>query len=248
MKKMICLLLALCLGIGAGLSEGMKVLSFSDSGLETETEGVRFENGVLTILQPGEYMLCGELTNGQIFVNSAEEGRVTLYLNGVKIHNETSSAILIRDCQPRAVISLVEGTENTLSCGDDLVFTEEDEPNGVIFSDSDLTLEGNGSLNITAGAMDGIVSKDDLKIMGGTITVEAPRHGIRGKDCVEIYDGALNITAGRDGIKSTNKNDPERGYVAIRGGTVHITYGDEPVQVITDCAIENAKVTFRVKD
>ena len=105
-------------------------------------------------------------------------------------------------------------------------------------------IEGSGSLKITAVSADGIVSKDELEIRGGKITVDAHRHGIKGKDCVEIYDGEISVTAGQDGIKSTNKKDSSRGYVAIRGGVVTIVCGDDPLQFITDCTIENAKISI----
>ena len=76
------------------------------------------------------------------------------------------------------------------------------------------------------------------------ITVEAKHHGIKGKDCVEIYDGTITVTAGRDGIKSTNKKDSTRGYIAIRGGSITIRCGDEPIQFVTECTIENAKISL----
>ena len=45
-------------------------------------------------------------------------------------------------------------------------------------------------------------------------------------------------------VKSTNKKDSSRGYIAIRGGVITIRCGDEPIQFVTDCTIENAKITF----
>ncbi len=245
MKKLAVILAILLFLAGSVSAEGMKILQLSDAGVENLPEGVSFEEGCLTISKPGDYMLSGSLSNGQIVVDCKDHGKVTLYLNGLSVHNETSAAILIGECDPRAVISTVDQTENTLSCGANLVFTDEDEPNGVIFSHSDLTLEGSGRLSVTAGAMDGIVSKDDLKISGGILLVEAVRHGLRGKDFVEISGGDLQITAGRDGIKSTAKGQPDRGYVQITGGTVSIVYGDEAIQVVTECVIENAKISFR---
>ncbi len=248
MKKALIAILILALaGITCtALADGLHTVQFSDSGLESAVEGVAFENGILRITEPGEYLLSGELTNGQIAVNCEKDGKVTLYLNGVRIHNETGAALLVGECAPRLVVSLMEGTENSLSNGASLVYTDGDEPNGVIFSDSDLTLNGAGSLTITAGSMDGIVSKDDLKIENGILTVNAERHGLRGKDFVQISGGTLRITAGGDGIKSTNKSDPDRGYVEITGGYITIRCGDEPIQAVTTCRIEEAVVEFQV--
>ena len=248
MKKAIIamlILLALCLA-GSALAEGPVSVRFDDSGIGGEIAGVRFEDGRLLITQPGEYILSGELTNGQIAVDCAEDGRVTLVLNGVRVHCETGPALLIGECSPRLVITLAEETENTLSDGANLVFTYEDEPNGVIFSESDLTIRGGGSLTVVSGAMDGIVSKDDLRIEGGQITVQADRHGIRGKDSVEISGGTITVTAGTDGVKSTNKKDIDRGNVIITGGVILITCGDEPIEAENTCRIEDALVEFSV--
>lgn len=247
MKK-ICLFLfvLLLLASSAFAEEGMKMVSFSDAGLERETGGVSFADGVLTISSPGEYMLSGEMTNGRIAVECKEEGKVTLYLNGISIRSESVCAFLIGECKPKVVLSLVDQSENFISNAALMDPADGSEPDGALFSRSDLVIEGSGSLTVNALSADGIVSKDELEIRGGKITVEAKHHGIRGKDCVEIYDGDITVTSGRDGIKSTNKKDSSRGYIAIRGGTVSVCCGDDPLQFVTDCTIENAVVSFRM--
>lgn len=246
MKKwsVLMLIVFLLTAVSAIADDGMKIVNFSDTGLEKELEGVSFADGVITISAPGDYMLSGELTNGQLEVDCPEEGKITLYLNGIHIHTDGVAAIMIGECKPKVVLSLVDQTENIVSNGDLADPKEDEEPDSAIFSRSDLVIDGSGSLKVNAASANGIVSKDDLEIRGGKITVVAKQHGIKGKDSVEIYDGEIDIIAGRDGIKSTNKKDPDRGYIAIRGGTIHICCGDDPVQFITDCTIENAKITF----
>ena len=244
MKRCFILILAVYLlsTLSAMADNNMKVVTFSDAGLEKEVDGITFDNNVLTIRNPGNYMLSGKLTNGQLSVDCAEEGKVTLYLNGVDIHTDGVAAVFIGECQPKVVLSLVDQTENTVSNGINIL-ADDEEPNGAIFSQSDLVIEGEGSLKVTSLSSDGIVSKDDMEIDGGKITVEAKRHGIKGKDSVKIYGGEITITAGRDGIKATNKKDPARGYVTIRNSAVTIHCGDEPIQFITECTIENAAIT-----
>ncbi len=246
MKKMwvIVLVVFLFSTVSGFADDGMKIVSFSDAGLEKETEGVTFSDGVLSIVSPGEYMLSGELTNGQISVDCPQEGKVTLYLNGITVRTESVAAILIGECKPKVVLSLVDQTENIISNGAMADPEEDEDPSGAVFSQSDLVIEGSGTLIVNALSGDGIVSKDELEIRGGKITVDAKHHGIKGKDCVEISDGEITVTAGRDGIKSTNKKDSTRGYIAISGGIISIRCGDEPIQFVTDCTIENAKITF----
>lgn len=243
MKKLFAMMMGLLMMMMATASaEGMTPIQLSDGKIQAEGAGIQTEGSTVTISQPGDYLLSGSLSNGQIRVDCKEAGKVTLFLNGVNVHNGTGPAIWIGECAPRAVISLVESTENRLSDGTELVFTDVDEPDGVIFSRSDLTVSGNGSLEVQAGAMNGIVSKDDLKIEGGKIRVTVPNHGIKGKDFVEISGGELTIQAGRDGIKSTNKKDPDRGYVAISGGNIHITCGDDALSFESRLSVTGGSV------
>ena len=249
-KSWIILLAVLVLAAFFALAEedadsALKI-SFTDAGLEQETDGVSFHEGVITIFKPGTYELSGSLTDGQIFVNCADEGTVSLILNGVSVNSETAAALQIGKCKPGVELILAEGTENVVACGPEAITDPNEDPNSALFSKSDLSIGGTGSLLVKAESGDGIVSKDDLVILSGSVTVQAKGHGIKGKDCVEIYGGELDITAGKDGIKSTNKDSSERGYVAIHGGTIHITAGDEPIQVVTGCTVENASITVKM--
>ena len=246
LKKWGVLLLAILLLTASACSAELITVTLSDEKCESASEAVTCEGSTVKITAPGEYLITGTLSNGQIFVDCKEEGKVVLNLQNVKIHNETGAAILIEKVRPRARISLMADTVNELSNGESLIFDEEDEPNGVIFSRSDLTMEGSGALKITAGAMDGIASKDDLKIEGGQISVIAPRHGLRGKDSVEISAGEITIQAGKDGIRSNNTKESDKGFISITGGKIRITAGDDPLDFVTGLMINNAEITSTV--
>lgn len=244
MKKCLSLVLAVlvCLCAAAAADSALIPVQISDAGVTCESDAVKMDGKVIRITAPGEYLLSGAMADGQIEVDCGEDGKVILHLNGLKLHNENGAAILIGRVKPRVVIELAEGSENELSDGSRLVFSDKDEPNGVIFSRSDLTVEGKGALKITSGAMDGIVSKDDLRIAGGTITVDAVRHGIRGKDSVEISGGTVSVTAGKDGIRTTNDKDRERGYISVTGGTLKISAGDDPFDFVTELILNGGIV------
>ena len=243
MAMIVAVLLAMSVLSVCTAEDGLTVVELSDGMTQPEGGKVLVEGNTVTLTQPGEYLISGTLTDGMLVVDLANKGKVTVHLNNVTIHHENGPAIYIKNGDPRVTVSLADGSENTLSCGTELQFETDDEPNGVIFSRSDLTINGAGSLSVTAGAMDGIASKDDLKIEGGKLTVKAARHGLRGKDAVEILGGELDINAAKDGIKSTNEKDDELGYVSITGGTIHITCGDDPIQFVTVYRQENAKIT-----
>ena len=246
LKKWRVLLLVFLLVLNSAAGAELISVTLSDEKCESASEAVTIEGSVVKITAPGEYLLTGSLSNGQIRVDCKDDGKVVLNLQNVKIHNETGAAILIEKVRPRARISLMADTINELSNGDNLVYEADDEPNGVIFSRSDLTIEGSGELKISAGAMDGIASKDDLKVEGGKISVIAPRHGLRGKDSVEISAGDITIQAGKDGIRSNNSKDAEKGFISITGGTIRITAGDDPLDFVTALMVKNAEITSSV--
>lgn len=248
-RRVIFFLAAMIIALAAapGLCESMATIQLSDDGCTVPEQGVTVEGSTVTILQPGEYLVSGSLSDGQLAVDCAVDGKVVLWLNGVRIHYETGPAIFIGECKPRVVISLVDQSENELSNGSQLIFTDGDEPNGTIFSRSDLTISGNGALMVTSGAMDSIVSKDDLRIEGGVLNIHAARHGIRGKDAVEISGGDLTIEAGQDGIKSTNSKEAEWGYLRLTGGVIRILCGDDALDYETTCTISGAELQIELQ-
>ena len=228
MKKSLIVLLVMMLlaAVPVFAEENTAIVSFSDTGLEQETEGVSFDNGVVRIEKPGTYVLSGTLTNGQIFVSVKDKGDVILVLSGVDIHSNESAAIEVEKCGKQAIISLAEGTENIISDGPQPNADPDEDPSAVLFSSADLVIEGNGSLQVTGGRVDGITSKDRLIIRGGKIVVEAVRHG----------------------IKSTNKEKSSLGYVEIIGGRITIRSGDEPIQAETYYTVEDAKIRIIVNE
>ena len=201
----------------------------SDDGISADYPGVYAEGSTLTITLPGEYLLEGALSNGRIIVDCEQTGKVRLCFAGVSIHCEDGPALHIKKCSPRLTIELKADTVNNLSDG--AVYANQDKVDAVIYSKSDLTITGEGPLNISGAYRDGIVSKDDLRIKGGKINVEAVHNGICGKDCVEIFDGEISVIAGNDGIKTTNE-DAGLGYISMEGGTVTVLCGDDPLSFV----------------
>ncbi|MCM3441856.1 carbohydrate-binding domain-containing protein [Metabacillus halosaccharovorans] len=207
---------------------------------------VLFDNNVLTIKTGGTYVLSGQMDNGQIVVDAEDKNTVKLILNGVDIQSSTSSAIYVMNSE-KTTISLVEGTENTVSDAEQYVYEDssEDEPNAAIFSKDDLTINGTGTLIVHGNYNNGIASKDKLKITGGTINVHAVDDGIMGRDLVAVKEGTIKIEAGGDGIKSTNDEDTSKGTVALEGGTYDITSGNDAIQSIASLWITDGTYTIK---
>lgn len=206
--------------------------------------GVTVDGSTVTITSAGTYRISGTLNDGQIVVDTADEETVRLVLDGADIACSTSAPIYVASAE-KTVTTLADGTVNSITDGSSYTFedAESDEPNAAIFSKDDLTINGGGSLTVTANYNDGITSKDDLKITGGSITVTAVNDGIRGRDSVAVLGGAITVTAGDDGIQSNNDEDTEKGYIVIEGGTIDITAGADGVQAETSLTISGGDIT-----
>ncbi len=227
-------------------------MSHSDTSyIKLEGDSITFEgsgatvNGnIVTITSSGMYSISGTLSDGQIVVDAEDKETVELVLNGVDITYSTSAPIYVSNAE-KTVITLADGTENYVTDGSSYLFEDaEDEPNAAVFSKDDLTINGKGSLTVNASYNNGIASKDDLKITGGNITVNAVNDGIKGRDSIAVKDGTITINAGGDGMQSNNDEDAEKGYVSIEGGTLDITAGLDGIQAETSLLVSGGDIAI----
>lgn len=201
-------------------SEAVSV-TLSDDGITGEADGVVIDGQTVTITAEGTYVFSGTLSEGQIVVD-ADDAKVQIVLDNVDITCATSAAVYVKSAE-KVFVTLAEGSQNKLCNTDEYVAIDDNNIDAVIFSKSDLTLNGTGSLTIESANGHGIVSKDDLKITGGTYDITAAGHALSGKDSVRIADGTFVLTAGKDGIHSENEDDEEKGYIYIADGDFTIT-------------------------
>lgn len=200
---------------------GAVYVTFSDDGITGETAGVAINGQTVTITEEGTYVFSGTLSEGQIVVD-ADDAKVQIVLDNVDITCATNAAVYVKSAE-KVFVTLAEGSQNTLRNTDEYVTIDDNNIDAVIFSKSDLTLNGTGSLTIVSAEGHGIVSKDDLKITGGTYDITAAGHALSGKDSVRIADGTFILTAEKDGIHTENADDEEKGYIYIADGDFTIT-------------------------
>ncbi|MBP1756309.1 MAG: hypothetical protein H6Q59_2707, partial [Firmicutes bacterium] len=217
------------------------------SSIQVSGEGATAEGKVLTITKEGSYIVAGSLDDGQIIIDAGDKDKIQLILNGVSINCQSNAPIYIKNAD-KVFITLAEGTKNSLTDGSEYVQTDDNNVDGVIYSKADLTLNGSGTLSIQGSYKQGIVSKDDLIITGGTYEISAVKDALNGKDCVKIKDGSftLNTTTG-NGIQSKNSEDSTKGYVYISGGTINITNCKEGIEG-TVIIIEDGTIVINATD
>ncbi len=174
---------------------------------------VSVEGSVVKINAGGDYIFTGSVSDGQIYINTQTEEKITLVLNGVDISNSSGPAIFIDEAK-KCTIKIKEGSVNNLSDGG------KDKINdGVIFSNDTLRFKGGGELNITSGNAHGIASDDDIIIENGTYNITSVKSGIFAHDDITISGGNLDIKGGTNGIKSKGTINISGGNSIISGGT-----------------------------
>lgn len=194
----------------------------------------------LKITSGGTYTLTGAITDGMIEVETDKD--VKLILNGVTVTNSNGPALYVANAD-NVVIELAAGTTNTLTDSSTYAGWDADV-NAALFSHDDLVIQGDGTLIINGNYADGVVSKDDLKITGGTLEITAKDDGVRGRDSVYITGGDLSITSGGDAVKASNDSEVGKGWIKIDAGTLALAAGDDGLHAESSLEINGGTVNI----
>lgn len=210
------------------------LIAFDGSAISCYSNSVTISGNTVTIQKEGTYLLRGALQDGSIVVDAGKNDKIQLVLEGVSLHSESSAPIYIHQAD-KVFVTLAPDSENKLSNGGS--FTPDGDTNidAVIFSKDDLTLNGSGTLSITSPGGHGIVSKDSLRITGGTYVIDAASHGLSGQDEICIAAASFTITSGKDGIHS--EDSEEGGSVYLESGTYRITADGDGISASGSCSI-----------
>ncbi|HOW07342.1 MAG TPA: carbohydrate-binding domain-containing protein, partial [Flexilinea sp.] len=127
-------------------ADAVSIQLIGDS-ISAENEGVMIDGTTATIVNPGSYLIQGILNDGQIVVNSENEGPIKLILNNVEITNSKSAAIMIENAD-KAIIILADGSTNILNDASETAneATDENRADAALYSKADLSIYGSGSL------------------------------------------------------------------------------------------------------
>ncbi|MBN1894654.1 carbohydrate-binding domain-containing protein, partial [bacterium] len=91
-------------------------ISLNGSTIDVDGDGAMVEGSRVTITSVGNYSISGTLDDGQIIVNTQDEGIVRLILQGARISCFTGAPILIAGAD-KAIIVLADNTENHVTDG-----------------------------------------------------------------------------------------------------------------------------------
>lgn len=202
------------------------VITLKGDSAKVKGNGAYFYDNKLVIAGGGYYVLSGSLDSGQIVVDAYDSSKVFMKLNGVEMYCPDDAALRV-DQADKVFLTLAEGTENKLSSGG--TYSDEallDGAGGVIFTHDDLTINGSGTLDITAEYKHGIVANDDLVITGGRISVTAPEDAFHVNDAFKFTGAALTVNAGDDAIHADER-------ILVAGGSILINECYEGMESLT---------------
>ena len=202
---------------------------------------VSVSGSTVTINKEGTYVLSGTLADGSIVVDTEKTDKIQLVLSGVSIHSQSAAPIYIRQAD-KVFVTLAAGTQNSLSNGGSFAADGDTNIDAVLFSRDDLTLNGSGLLSITSPGGHGIVSKDSLRVTGGSYAMDVSGHGLSGQDEVSIANGTFDIVAGKDGIHAENSEDT--GFVYLENGTYRITAVGDGISASGNCTVVDGDYTI----
>lgn len=232
--------LTACAGEGAGekqeetLQEVFRVTRQDEVTEPQELQEIHLDDWKeesVFLTEAGDFWISGSLEEGQIVVDADEDELVHLYLAGANISSGRGPAIVVEEAS-KVIVTLVSGTENVLSDSPD--YTGYEERQACLYSVSDLTINGAGSLRVFGYHEDGIRSKDRVKLLGGSVEVQAKGDGIRGSDGILVRETALAIQSEQNGLRTANQGAGGKGVVEIRGGTISLIAGRNGIYAASD--------------
>lgn len=198
------------------------VITLEGSSVSCDSEAVQISGSTVTITDEGTYILSGTLDNGMIIVDAEDTDKVQIVLNEACISSDSSAALYVIAAD-KVFVTTAADTENSLITAGEYIAIDDNNIDGAVFSKSDITFNGSGTLVVSSLFGHGIVGKDDVVFTSGSYEITGENHGISGKDSVRIAGGSFEIISGKDGIHSENTDDTSLGFLYIANGTFNIT-------------------------
>lgn len=209
----------------------------------SDRQAVQIDGEQFTIGSAGVYRISGLLSDGSITVDADRDAAVHIILDGVDLSCSDGAPLYIRKAGS-VTLTLSDNSRNRLSDLGESRPIDRTKVDAALFSKTDLTIDGNGSLTVIRKYQSGITSKDSLSVKGGSITVDASGHALEANDSITIDKGSLSLTAGKDAIHSENNDDPSLGMFTINGGSISINAEDDAIHAVNSLTVNGGTLNI----
>lgn len=169
-------------------------ITLDDTKTTIEGKGVTNSGNTIIIQSAGTYYITGSISDGNILIQAGKDDDVQLVLDNVSITSQKTAPINGVTANKLTMI-LAEGSVNTgTDSSSYTTFTDQEslEPDGAIFTKTDLVINGTGKLTVNASG-DGLDANGSIYINGGTIVVAGPTSS--GNGALD-YDSECVVTGG----------------------------------------------------
>jgi hypothetical protein len=243
MQKIILPLLLSMLFFVGGIHAQDNTIIF-DGDTITTPNGVSLRNNTVRIENSGTYTLTGTSADAQVVVDSA--GSVTLILDNLDLTSTTTAPIYIEDARD-VIIELATDSVNTLTDARSRRNDDDDDAEAVIYSESDLSFFGYGTLTINGQYEYGIHTEGNLSIQYGEYFITAQEDGVVGEDSIVLLNAQLTIQAGEKGLK-TDDDDNRGGFIQITDSILNIQSGDHGIDAEGELMINDSTLDIIAQD
>ncbi|MBO5336340.1 MAG: carbohydrate-binding domain-containing protein [Lachnospiraceae bacterium] len=209
--------------------EEIYTITETDSDVSKETakellpeEGILInEQSLWEIKEGGAYLLKGSY-DGQVQIN-AEDEKVHLILENVEINSPNGPAIYVKSAA-KVILTVPEDSSSILK--DSPYYDRYPDAKACVHSNSDLTINGSGSLQVYGYYKDAVRTKDVLKVLDTGLMVQAKGDGLRGNDGVAFQGRSLDIQCEGTGIYTEKEDKENKGFVDMAAGNIQIIAGE----------------------
>lgn len=191
---------------------------FDVEGISSSNHIAVISDHCIRIGEAGDYRLSGSNPDSQVIVDAGDDDTVRLVFDDLQLTSLNSPPILIQNAK-KVIIYLMPGTENSLQDS----AASQSEERACLFSRDDLTITGEGSLEINANLNHGIKANDDLLIWNTTLNIDATNHAISVHNQLGMSGASITLTSGGDGIHVENDTEPLVSLLHIDSGSLVIT-------------------------
>jgi len=202
--------------------------------------GVTAAEGLVTISAAGNYVLEGDF-QGQVLIQATKSDFVHLILNNANISSNNGPCI---NAQLADKVTITLAGNNKLI--DSVNYTgKEKEPDACLYSKADLSINGSGNLEVTGNFADGIRTTKDMKLVSGTINVNAKGRGIKAKNSICVKEATVNVDSTDSALKVTSQEKADKGYITIDDGKLTISTENDAIHAETHFTNRNGNIDIK---